>query len=274
MLALIDGDIVAYRCSASAEHEPEDIAVLRVDIMMRDILRETESDEYKCFLTGPGNFRYDIYPEYKANRKDKPKPVHLQACRDFLVESWNAIISNGNEADDLIGIEATACDDMMGYIICSIDKDLKQIPGNHWNFVTKDKVFVTPLDGLKSFYKQLILGDVSDNIPGYDGKARQKWPKFMQGYHDMIDNLADEIDMYEYVRNIYTNDAHNIILNGKLLFIQRKEGEHWVPPNLQVEIRRESTEVVTRNSDIRTRSLEVQTAGSDTDLHPRLEDQG
>jgi len=95
MQALIDGDIVAYRCSASAEHEPEEIAVLRIENMMRDILRESESDEYRCFLTGKGNYRYDIYPEYKANRKDKPKPVHLQACRDYLVETWNAVISEG-----------------------------------------------------------------------------------------------------------------------------------------------------------------------------------
>ena len=274
MLALIDGDIVAYRCSASAEYEPEDIAVLRVDIMMRDILRETESDAYHCFLTGPGNFRYDIFPAYKANRKDKPKPVHLQACRDYLVENWNAVISSGNEADDLIGIEATASDDMNTYIICSIDKDLKQIPGNHWNFVTKERVFVTPLDGLKSFYKQLILGDVSDNIPGYDGKARQKWPKFMQHYHDTIDSLADEIDMYTFVRGIYTQDAHNIILNGKLLFIQRKENEQWTPPNLQIEVRGEGAEDVTDNSSVRTGQVEVQTTGNTTDIHTGLESQG
>lgn len=256
MIALIDGDIVAYRCSASAEHEPEDIAVLRVDIMMRDILRETESDSYHCFLTGPGNFRYDIYPAYKANRKDKPKPVHLQACRDYLVKEWNAVISNGNEADDLIGIEATANDDMMGYIICSIDKDLKQIPGLHWNFVTKEKVFVSPLDGIKSFYKQLILGDVSDNIPGFDGKARQKWPKFMQHYHDMIDSLADEIDMFDYIKDIYTNDS-DITLNGTLLFIQRKENEHWTPPSLQIEVRREGAGDAAVDGGVRTGPTEV-----------------
>ena len=154
--------IFAYRCSASAEHEPEDIAILRIDSMMREILQMTESDEYICFLTGQNNFRYDIYPEYKANRKDKPKPVHLQACRDYLVEAWNAEISDGCEADDLIGIAATNCEDPMAFIICSIDKDLKMIAGNHYNFVTKERVFVSPLDGLRSFYKQLILGDVSE----------------------------------------------------------------------------------------------------------------
>lgn len=243
MLALIDADIVAYRCSASAENDPEDAAILRVDVMLRDILAETQSTEYMTFLTGQNNFRYELYPQYKANRKDKPKPIHLSACRDYIVKSWNAVISDGCEADDLIGIEATACDDMMGYIICSIDKDLKQIPGNHYNFVTRERSFVSPLDGLKSFYKQLILGDVSDNIPGFDGKARQKWPKFMQHHADNIDSLADELDMYEYIRTIYSEGSP--VLNGQLLFIQRKAGEHWTPPNLQVEVRGTDTEVTT-----------------------------
>jgi len=258
MQALIDGDIVAYRCSASAEHEPEEIAVLRIENMMRDILRESESDEYRCFLTGKGNYRYDIYPEYKANRKDKPKPVHLQACRDYLVETWNAVISEGCEADDLIGIAATDCEDSLGFVICSIDKDLKMIAGNHFNFVTKERVFVTPLDGLRSFYKQLILGDVSDNIPGYDGKARQKWPKFMQHHHDMIDSLADDLSMFNYVKEIYTNEAHDINLNGALLYIQRNQGELWVPPSLQVKVRSEVQDSDPGLSDIRTGPSEVQ----------------
>lgn len=252
MIALIDGDIVAYRCSASAEHEPEDVAILRADVMMRDILRESESDQYQCFLTGRNNFRYELYPLYKANRKDKPKPVHLEACRKYLVENWNAIISNGNEADDLIGIAATISDSMMDYIICSIDKDLKQIPGHHFNFVTKDRVFVSPIEGLKSFYKQLILGDVSDNIQGYDGKARQKWPKFMQYHSDAIDYCSNEIEMYNYVKDMYGADI-DLLTNGKLLFIQRQENQMWEPPidsDLQVKVRGTSTENTTTDSPV------------------------
>jgi 5'-3' exonuclease len=233
MIALIDGDIVAYRCSASAEHEPEEVALHRVEQMMQEMIDITESTEYQNFLTGPNNFRYKLYPAYKANRKDKPKPVHLQACRDYLTQYWSAVISDGNEADDLMGIAATNCDDMMGYVICSIDKDLKQIPGSHYNFVTKERVFVSPLDGLKSFYKQLILGDVSDNIPGYDGKARQKWPKFMMEYHNAIDEAHEELSMFEFVQGIYSEEV-DIVTNGKLLFIQRQVDQMWEPPNASI----------------------------------------
>jgi DNA polymerase-1 len=245
MLAIIDGDIVAYRCSASTENDTEDVAILRVDVMMNDILNDTGSDFYKTFLTGKNNFRYELYSEYKANRRDKPKPRWLQACRDFLVAEWAAEISDGCEADDLIGITASAQENMMSHVVCSIDKDLKQIPGHHYNFVTKAKEFVSPIEGYKYFYKQLILGDASDNIPGFDGKARQKWPKFMQHHHDAIDMCSCPEDMYDYVRNIYSNEANNIIINGRLLHIQRYAGEMWIPPNLQIEVRGESSETIT-----------------------------
>jgi hypothetical protein len=34
---------------------------------------------------------------------------------------------------------------------------------------------VSPLEGLRNFYFQLIMGDKTDNIPGYDGKMRLKF---------------------------------------------------------------------------------------------------
>ena len=42
MIALLDGDLVAYRCAASAESDPVDIAIIRADRLMRDILEATE----------------------------------------------------------------------------------------------------------------------------------------------------------------------------------------------------------------------------------------
>lgn len=244
MLAIVDGDIVAYRCAASAERDGLEIALVRAEQMMNDMLRATKSKTYHVFLTGKGNFRYDLYPDYKANRKDKPKPIYLQDCREYLVNMWNAVISVGCEADDLIGITATNLNDTDSHVICSIDKDLLQIPGHHFNFVKQEHTYVSPVEGMRSFYKQLILGDVSDNIPGYDGKARQKWPNFMKGYHDYIDNAHDEYDMYSYVKSIYS-EGNDIHLNGKLLFIQRKENQMWEPPNdpgIQIEVRGTDTE--------------------------------
>jgi hypothetical protein len=42
MIALIDGDIVAYVNAASAENDPKEIALLRADKFLRDILETTK----------------------------------------------------------------------------------------------------------------------------------------------------------------------------------------------------------------------------------------
>jgi len=124
MQALIDMDIVCFRCAASAEEDPFGIAQWRATDLFDQIIEKTNSDSYKAYLTGATNFRKKIYPEYKANRT-APKPKHLDDLRRWAVEQLNAeVATDGLEADDLLGINQTE-----DTIICSLDKDLLQIPG-------------------------------------------------------------------------------------------------------------------------------------------------
>ena len=99
-ICLIDGDLVAYRCAASAANDPVEIAFARIDNLVNRLIHETNSVNHRIYLTGGNNFRKEIYPEYKANRTQEP-PKWLQDCREHLVLYWKAKISDGNEADDL-----------------------------------------------------------------------------------------------------------------------------------------------------------------------------
>jgi 5'-3' exonuclease len=226
--AHIDGDIVAYRCGAATEHADENIARWQAGEMMNRILHETNSVGYNCFLTGSDNFRFDIYSDYKANRRDAPKPRHLGAIREYLVEYWQAKVTDGFEADDAMGMEQ--CLEPDSSIICSIDKDLLMIPGWHYNFVKQESRLVSPLEGLRHFYWQLIMGDRTDNIQGYDGKMRQKVPKFLESKMEELEHLTEEIDMYNLVKDMhYDIDVMHIM--GKCLWIWRKENDIWVPPH-------------------------------------------
>jgi 5'-3' exonuclease len=235
-LALVDGDIVCYRCAATAENDPVEVAEVRVDELMRRILHETDALTYKAFLTGKDNFRKTLYPEYKANRKDKPRPIWLQACRDHLIKYWNAVVVDGREADDELGIEQTAHE--LDSIICSIDKDLLQIPGYHYNFVKSEQLFVSPYDGLRNFYAQVITGDASDYIPAFDGKFRTSIPKFVQKLLDPLWEMTEELDMYNHALQVWLDhsfrDGYDIVLDvqtyAKCLWIMRKEGEYWRVP--------------------------------------------
>lgn len=205
------------------------------------MLHETNAMQYRSYLTGSDNFRYKIYPEYKANRKDLPKPRWLQAVREHLVTEWNSVVTDGIEADDALGIEQCASNNDSGdtTIIISIDKDLLMIPGRHYAFETsgtsslgnkwnKPAVFktVSPLEGLRNFYYQLIMGDRADNIPGFDGKMRQKTPQFLEPAVAYLDECMNEWEMFEHVRNMYNNDEA-MLVSGRCLYIWQKENDEW-----------------------------------------------
>ena len=236
MIALLDGDIIVYRCAASAENDPLEASLERVDYLIDRIMSESSSNSHKAFLTGSSNFRKELNSEYKANRKDLVPPRWLQETREHLVLGWGATVSDGNEADDELGIAQCTADDET--IICSIDKDLLQIPGKHFNFVKNEFSTITPHQGLQNFYYQMIMGDSSDNIFGFDGKARRSVPKFLEPTISRLLSCETEYDMYEYICDLYSEQgswaddwASKLEMNAHCLYIQKKIGDKWQSPN-------------------------------------------
>lgn len=232
MITLVDADIVAYRSAASVEPSktrPErgtlEIAIARCEDLMQRIMAETTADSHMAFISGEENFRYAIDPTYKANRRDVPRPLYLQDLREYLVVRWGAMVSDGIEADDNLGIYQT--DDS---VICSIDKDLLQIPGRHFNFVRNEWYNIDEHAGWVNFYTQLIMGDKSDNIKGYDGLMRQVVPKFLLPVIQRIRESSSTFEMYQSVKQIYELGEDALFRNAQLLFIQRSEGDKWVVP--------------------------------------------
>jgi len=233
--ALLDGDIICYRCAASCQKqgvvvEPVEVALMRVDELVQRILHETAAPDFQVFLTGSNNFRFTYNPEYKANRKDVPKPQWLEQCREYLVTKWNAEVSDGCEADDLMSIAQTRNPDQT--IICTIDKDLLQVPGDHYNFVKQEFQIITPLTGRYNFYWQFIMGDKADNIFGFDGLARSTVPKKMEW---MVSELQEacmkgEKDAFEWVREQYNSDDERLLMNGICLHMQRYPEQIWEFP--------------------------------------------
>jgi len=136
---LIDGDILIYKIATQNEidthwgdglwtlHCDEKLCKADVDAQIEDLGAQLEADDYIVALTDSQNFRKDVLPTYKANRKDKRKPMILNALRKYVMEKHNGVIWKNLEADDVLGIMATEPSDEKR-IIVSIDKDLKQIP--------------------------------------------------------------------------------------------------------------------------------------------------
>lgn len=216
MQLLIDGDLIAFRCAATVtDVDAQDIAVLRCDQLVRELLHSTESESYQLFLTGRNNFRKRINPEYKANRKDKALPVHLNACKEFLTSEWKAETSTNSEADDLLGISQSDVT-----MIASLDKDLLMIPGWHFNWLKNERTYTVPDDGIRRFYKQMLIGDRSDNIFGVDKIGPVKADR-------IIDPLETEKEIIEQVLYLYGDDFQRFLINAQCLWIMQNKGETW-----------------------------------------------
>jgi len=174
------------------------------------------------FLTGKGNFRFELVDNYKANRIGVERPIHLQAIRDHMVENWGAVVSEGEEADDLIGIRATQIGPYA--VVASIDKDMLQIPCIHYNLWKKTWTKVSEWDGLLFFYEQILTGDKADNIIGLHGVGPVKAKKVIEG-------ATTERELFDRCVAKYDGDVDKVIENGRLLWLRREEGQLWSPPD-------------------------------------------
>ena len=223
MIALLDADILCYRVGFATNDEHENTAIETMAVFLEDLLMFDliDCEEHELFLTGKVNYRNDIAvtAPYKGNRKDVKKPVHLPLLREYLQTAWGASVSDGQEADDDIAIRATELGD--DCIIVSIDKDFMQVPGWHYNFVKKEKKYVTPEEGLRFFYKQILTGDNADNIKGIHRVGDVKATK-------MLADATTEQELYACC--VEAMGADRVLENARLLWLRREPNQLWEPP--------------------------------------------
>ena len=224
---LIDGDIFAYRAAFSCEDQEVEDALDKVDDLLQWSIYACTSEynekKNKVFLTGKGNFRFNIAKthEYKGNRKNVEKPQHLEAIRKHMIKAWSAIVSKNEEADDLISKGAAET----GYncVVASVDKDMLQLPCWHFNFVKGKWTKVDEWSGTKFFYTQILTGDAADNIKG----LHRVGPKTSE---KMLAHCETEEDLWETCVKAYDGDTERVIENARLLWLRRYDNELWEPP--------------------------------------------
>lgn len=223
--ALIDADSLCYAVGFSSKDVEEKIALSRLEQTMTELCMDLDCEDYKGFLTGKGNFRESIAVTvpYKGQRASIDKPVHLQALRDHLVNSWGFEVVNGIEADDAVGIAAYAVPEDES-IMVHIDKDLNQFRGWHYNYRKKEKYYVSEFEGLTAFYTQILTGDRIDNIVGLKGIGPVKAKRILA-------ECTNENELYEAVLKAYEGDQQRVLENAQLLWLQRSLNQTWTPPS-------------------------------------------
>lgn len=130
---------------------------------------KTDFSRITTILSGPGNYRDSIatrFP-YKGNRDPTHKPYWYQSIRNYITGSWGGIVVSGREADDECSIIARKeLAEGTDFVVATIDKDLDQIPGKHFNYLKRVFYATSISESIDFFYEQCLSGDATDGIPG------------------------------------------------------------------------------------------------------------
>lgn len=181
---LVDGDLIVHRCteahteaqsmdtqgdlwtyitySVDAYHDFAD----RVVQMRSDV----GADEVVIAFSTHPNWRHDVLPSYKSNRKAQRKPPGFLAVKQKVAEHFEVVMKPGLEGDDILGILATHPDliEAKDRIIWSDDKDMRGVP---CTLVKTDGIpfDVTTEEADRFHLIQTLMGDVTDGYTGCPG---------------------------------------------------------------------------------------------------------
>lgn len=206
------------------------------------------------FLSGSDNYRNALAKQavYKGNRDPESRPYHYEAIREYIRKFWDTVVSRNCEADDLISIMAEQSRTQhRDSIVVSIDKDLDQIPGHHYNPGKKVAYWQDRDSALLYFYQQSLSGDVTDNIPGCykigTVKAEKIVAEHMAEFKEI--GLAAEESLWGHIERTYIQSASKpgapyieemaksvAIETARLVYIQKAPRELWNPPGTEFGI--------------------------------------
>jgi len=210
----------------------------------------SEFTEITVILSGPGNYRERLatIAPYKGNRDSSHKPYWYQSIRNNLTSEWGAIVVHGREADDEASILAKRCRNAgTEYVIATIDKDLDQIPGRHYNYLKSVYYTQSDSDAESFFWRQSLVGDATDGIPGCYLAGESAGDRFVEqtvsrylGRNDRRSIWSALVQAYERSKTLSgcpyaEKDAAAVALEtARLVYLQQEEGELWIsegPPH-------------------------------------------
>lgn len=188
-VAIIDGDTLLWVAAYyNRDEQSPDGVPASVDGMVTEILSNTKADVFCGFIKGnqETSHRHRMFPDYKANRPETPewlkrwKPV----IESYLIDTyghWKFSFVNGMEVDDAVASVRHLVKQKGDIpIVCSVDKDFKQIPGELYNPRTKTITTITEDEAKHNLYLQILMGDRTDNIIGIPGIGPAKAAKILE----------------------------------------------------------------------------------------------
>lgn len=227
---LIDADVFIYKASAAVQvetkwddflwtlHADEDQARRVFTDMLQAVQDALPGYTPIMALTSTRNFRKDVLPSYKAHRTDTRKPVVHAAMREWVKTEYEHFEVFGMEGDDIMGVLATN-GRHPGSVIVTIDKDLKQIPGTHFQYkrwAETGEVVLLEIEEEEADYfhlYQTLCGDTTDGYKGCPGVGDKR-----------AQALLDESASWDTVIKAYTKAGlteHDALVQARVARILR-----------------------------------------------------
>ena len=189
-LLVIDGDAIPYILGwFNKEHADVTLMLEAIDTWMRDFLIITGAPQFIGILAAPQShcFRYAIYKykPYKGNRQEKEEWIKFwePVVKAYLINKYGfQFAPDYLETDDVV---ASLALENPKAVICSPDKDLKQIPGYFYNYKDfggekhKGLETINAAQASRNLHFQLLIGDGVDNICGVTNMGEVKANKLL-----------------------------------------------------------------------------------------------
>jgi len=239
---LIDADSIMYTATyfpedSLLEFPTEEEQLEEAKYRTRNKIQEIQNNveewfnivQTYIFIGGKDNFRYRIFPEYKANRKNTIKSPHLPMIRQYMIDELKAIESHGGEADDYV-IDGIAIS-QGNCIVSSIDKDVLYYSPNIplYDYRTNNDIvgefkYISTKESRYARAAQVIIGDSTDGVPGAKGVGKAWCDKNM--HVDMTDYQFIKAILLAYLKankDDYVESKRQIRLYHKVLKLHTQE---------------------------------------------------
>jgi DNA polymerase-1 len=179
-------------------------------------LIDEEKPDYLVIATDSKEptFRHQMYPQYKANRKEMPEDLARQLPYLFrLFDALNCKLLKqpGVEADDLIGslVKQHSTPDLVSYIV-SGDKDFMQLINHNIFLYSPKKAEPAQIVGIAGVHEKFscgpehvvdalaLIGDTADNVPGVNGIGDKGAAKLigafgsLEGIYEHLDEIKND----------------------------------------------------------------------------------
>ena len=191
---------------------------------------------------GGSSYRKEIFPEYKANRKEKYAEQTPQEEKEFamFMAEFSNTLTLLKEKYPVFQFKGVEADDIAAYISMNLDKygldECWMVSSDKdWDLLINDRVSrfstvtrkETTVHNWAEHYDfeipdyitfKCLTGDKGDNVPGIPGIGPKRAVQLMEQYGDVFDIYdACPIDgKYKYIQNLNEN-AEQLLTNVELM---------------------------------------------------------